>query len=373
MTGNLSNRTREPDATAAPRTSRARLAVLVLLYAVCACIALYAFVRPPGMDAYGKARFGDTIYGRAWRPFAGRVLLPWTVRGIVAATPEPANQAIARRVRALFNPDGEPNYIEEYPYEFAVTVLLLFACLLGFALSLRRLGVLALERHDFVPDLVPAAALLVLPTTYLYMSYVYDFPNLFLFTLGLVLVFERRTTAFCLVLALASANKETAILLTLVWLLTSGTAVPLGRRFGLAVLQVLIWAGIRAAIELVYRHNPGATVEWWHLRGNLMLAPRILSNFVNRPLLLLLRQWGPKLVALAALVGFFAGLKQAPWFLKRAAWIGVPLFALALFMGSLEEARAFYELYPIALLVLVSGILKLGRKHAQDSQARNRT
>lgn len=354
------------------RTSRRRLGVLVLLYAVCAGFALYLFAKPPGMDAYGRARFGDTIYGRAWRPFVGRVLLPWTVRGIVAATPEPANQVVARDVRALFNPGTDPNYIEEYPYEFGVTVLLLLACLLGFALSLRRLGTLALKRHDFVPDLVPAAALLVLPTMYLYMSYVYDFPNLFLFTLGLVLIFERRTAAFLAVFVLASANKETAILLTLVWLLTSGRSLPRARRFGLAALQVLLWLGIRSSIGLIYRHNPGAAVEWWHLHANLMLGPRILKNLVHSPIMLLLRQWGPKLVALAALAGFIASLRQAPWFLKRAAWIGVPLFALALFMGSLEEARAFYELYPIAWLVLTSGILNLGRKHAEDPLARNR-
>ena len=339
------------------RRPRPRKAIPFLLYLLSAVFALYVFVVSPGMDAYSRARFGDTLTGRAWRPFVGRVLLPWTVRGTAALTPEPAREAVAGSVRALLTPEGKPEYIHDYAFEFALTVLLLFSSLLGFAYSLRRLAAVTLDLKGRGLDLVPVPALLLLPCMYTYMNYVYDFPNLFLFTLGLVMVVERRWPAFLVVFGLATLNKETSILLTLVWLLDSRGRLS-GRRLaeGLAV-QILGWAAIRGSITLLYQDNPGAVVEWWHLHGNLALGSRIIANLRHRPLSDIQTKWGPKLVVVLAAVGVAVSLRRTPVFLKRASVIVVPLFVLTLFMGTLEEARQFYEFYPIALLVLTGGML----------------
>jgi hypothetical protein len=292
----------------------------------------------------------------------GRVLLPWTVRGIAVLTPEPAREAITGSVRALLAPGGKPKYIHDYAFEFALTVLLLFSALLGFAYSLRRLAAVTLDLKGGGLDLLPVPALLLLPCMYTYMNYVYDFPNLFLFTLGLVMVVEHRWPAFLAVFGLATLNKETSILLTLVWFLDSRGRLH-GRRLveGLAV-QILGWAAIRGSITLLYQGNPGAVVEWWHLRGNLALVSRIIENLRHRPLSGILTKWGPKLVVVLAAAGVAVSLKRAPTFLKRASVIAVPLFVLTLFMGSLEETRDFYEFYPIALIVLTGGMLPVFRR-----------
>ena len=85
------DKARTAPSVARPVPGPARCLLLCLLPAA---FALFVFAVSPGMDAYGRARFGDTMSGRAWRPFVGRVLLPWTVRGIAAITPEPVRAAV---------------------------------------------------------------------------------------------------------------------------------------------------------------------------------------------------------------------------------------------------------------------------------------
>lgn len=58
-------------------------------------------------------------------------------------------------------------------------------------------------------------------------------------------------------------------------------------------------------------------------------------------------------VALGIIALFiYRGWKDKPEFLRDALWIAVPLFVLTLFLGYIDEQRDFYELYPVAALLV---------------------
>jgi hypothetical protein len=334
-----------------PVSRNARPAVVVVLCALSAAFTLYLFVRPPGMDALDRARFGDTIYGRAHRPFVGRVLVPWVVRGIAAVTPEPVRRATSAAIRDRLVRHGEPRSIDEYPYEFAAVVALLFLCLCGFAFCLRRLAVTTLRIDGWRADLVPIAALLLLPCMYVYMSFVYDFATLFLFTLGLVMLAEKRWVPFFVVFAVGTVNKESTILLTLVWLIHFRRSLSTRQLLLGAAAQVLVWLAIRGGISLAYAHNPGFPLEW-HLPRNIHRFTHLGFYVMTRGPVSLLREFGPRALAVAGLVGIVLSRRSAPRFLKDAFWIIAPMLLVCALFGFLEEARDYYEFYPVGMLLL---------------------
>jgi len=307
------------------------------------------------MDAYDKARFCDSVHSRAWRPFVTRVLVPWTVQGVLAPMPAAARQAAAEFIRPALGLD----YARACPLEFAVTVVLLFGALAGFAFALRRLAALTLGLREPWLDLVPVPALLLLPTMFVYHNYVYDLAGLCLFTVGLLLVAERRENSYFAVFALATLNKETSILLALVWFLHLRGTLPRGRLIAGLAVQVLGWLVIRGGVALLYRDRTGVLFEWWHLSQNLALPARILRQLAERPLGRIIAERGSNLLALPLAAAVVLSLRRAPVFLKRAFWIALPLGATMLVFGFLEEFRALYELYPVAFLVLVSGVMAL--------------
>lgn len=310
------------------------------------------------MDALSRARFGDTIYGRAWRPFVGRVLLPWTVRAITLATPAAIRERVSGSVRAHMVRNGEPQHVNEYPYEFAVSLVLLSAYLLGFAFSLRRLARVTLGLTGRRLDLIPVPALLFLPCFYVHMSFVYDFPTLFLFTLGLAMLAERRWTGYFVVFAIACLNKETTLLLTVVWLANLWNELPRRRLLLGAAAQILLLFVIRGGLALLYADNPGTPLEW-HLWHNVGRYSNLDFYLLTRPASALLREFGPKALAVLGFAGVIASWKNGPRFLKDAFWIIVPLLLLSLLFGFLEEARDYYEFYPVGILLLARPLLRL--------------
>jgi hypothetical protein len=313
------------------------------------------------MNLYPRARFGATIYGRCDRPFVQRVLVPWTVRAVTVVMPKGTRGKAAGIVYALGGSDPRLAYARDYPVEFGLTVILLFGCLIGFAFALRRLARMTLDPPDWQTYVIPVLALVLLPGMYTYMNYVYDLPDLFLFTLGLVLI-AGHSRAFFPLFVIATANKETAILLTLVWLLENRKRLPswsLARGVG---VQVLAWSVVRGAIGFIYRHNPGDAIVW-HLPRNLATFSKIVHSPFDGTLLSQVRLHWPAAFGLLVLAALLLSLRRAPRFLRYAACVGIPILVMSVFFSFMEELRIYYELYPTTLLILASGAASLlGRR-----------
>jgi hypothetical protein len=250
--------------------------------------------------------------------------------------------------------DGKPEWLAQYPYEFAVARAVLFVLLLGFAFALRRLAYRTMGWEGVGLDMVPVVALVALPGMYGYMSHLCDFATLFLFTLGLLLIVGRRFLPYLVLFAFATLNKETSILLALVWCIDAVRRGGVRAALSGAAAQAAIWLVVRGAIAYVFRNHAGPWLFFYLVRnlgvlgrGPNYFAFRSVGNWLVLPV-------GLNFLYLAAFVWVLAELKRMPRFIRDAFWIALPMIVLALLFGNIDELRVYYELYPVVLLVLIS-------------------
>lgn len=314
----------------------------VALCTLLSVVVFATFLTRSGIDNYGRARVADVIRGDAHRPYVYRTLLPTTARIVVGAIPRGAREHIeetwgqSTAMRHMFQIlDWNPDYFPE----FIVTAALMYAALWGFIVSLRALFSAVYAAPPVVKDAVTLVALLGLTQFYWNTTYLYDFPALFLFTLGLALMVRRRWAAYLVVFVLGCFNKETIILLTMVFVIHFWNHERRPRRFKTFVLvQVGLFAAIKSALAFVYRDNPGEFVEFHLFDHNLDLW-RAYSLAT--------------IVACGAFILFlFHDWRGKPAFLRHGLWIMIPLFVLGVFIGYLDEIRIYYEAYAIVVLLL---------------------
>jgi hypothetical protein len=336
--------------------------LLVLLTFLVFCL----FLSIPGINGYYRAMFGDMVYGTAYKPFVYRTLLPTTVRVLASAIPSAAkmrltdalsrNPAMARVATTL-------EWEREYLVEYCIASLLMYAALWAFLFSLRYLFASVLRAPPRFADLIPLLALVGLPIFFKYYSYLYDFATLFLFTLGLALMARRNWTAYLLLYPISCINKETTILLALVFAIHFASPHTMSRRLftRLLVYQIAAFLVIKAALAVIFRHNPGNVVEVYFDRNLTLLVPYTISRVAT---------W--LVIAMAT----FANWPDKPRLLKDALWIAVPLWILTWLFGNLDELRALYEVYPIILLLMAhtfAGILGVRLEHVEAPRAAEAT
>lgn len=338
--------------------------VLLLLYSTVASFAVSEFIRYPGLANVkqgmgGEDFFSDMVYGRAPQPFVSRVLVPWLIRAAVAVTPPTARTQIEESVRRSLTNDGKPVWLYQYPFEFTVAknILLLFG--IGFAFAFWWLARLALDAPAPAVDVIPIVVLFALPGLYGYGSMLYDLPALCLFTLGLALTAARRFWLYAVVFAVCVLNKETGLLLTLVWAINERRrSTPKQLALGIG-LQVGFWLVGRGLLLWFFRNNPGEPIALHLFRNAQVLA--VPGNwFLFRPVTgwLVLPMGFNVLYVLGFVASLFA-LKRAPQFLKDAYWVVLPVFVLTWLFGNVDETRVYYELLPIVALVLFGGLYRL--------------
>ncbi len=326
-----------------------------------------------------------TLRGEAYNPYARRALAPALVAAIRAAFPARLDEAVERRMRPLAGslarrdnpaPDEARRWREmEGHWSVALAGALLNAlCFAAFLFVVRALLALFFQPPEVLAGAFPLVSLFSIPIFEEHGTFVYDYPQLFLFTLGLYLVAARRDRAFFALLPFAVLNKETSLLLPIVYLVTRAGTTPvrlLARHVGTQLALGLAVLGVTA---YVCRHHVGELVEI-HLRENLEeilragswvrfgrvdacpLFPRGLD--VPVPL-----GWNlPGLLGVGLVVAM--GWRSAPTFLRRALpTVLLPLVALMLAFGMWSELRALREVLPIVLLLLYAGLRQLRRPWA---------
>jgi hypothetical protein len=364
-------------ASTAPQRDRVtffRVIILLLLYSTVASFTVSEFVRYPGLANMkpghgGEDFFGDMVYGRAPQPFVTRVLVPWLIRAAVAVTPPAIRAQTEESVRQSVTKDGRPRWLYQYPLEFTVAknILMLFA--IGFAFALWWLARQTLTAPAPAVDVIPIAILFALPGLFGYGSMLYDLPALALFTLGLALVAARRFWLYLLVFAVCVLNKETGLLLTLVWAVSEVHERKLrpGQLVFGAGLQIGFWVIVRGFLFSYFRNNPGEAIALHLFRNARVLA--VPGNwFLFRPVTnWLVLPMGFNLLYVFGFVASLVALRRAPRFLKDAFWVAVPLFVLTWLFGNVDEMRVYYELLPIVSLVLFGGLYRLMGYAARSS------
>jgi hypothetical protein len=336
------------------RESAIRIVTNVVL-GLFALLVFLVFVSTSDLNRDTGASLSRMMAGTANRPFVYRVLTPAVLRGLVAITPA----GVKARMEA-YAPDFHaalPNVAVEPGYLYATILLLglIYLSFVGFAVSTKALYAALCPDHGRWLFLVPFLALYGLPP-FFQRAYLYDIPALFLFTLALTAMAKERWASYLCVFFLGCLNRETAILLILVFFAHYVRRLPRRSFVGLLTGQGAIAAGVRLVITTRYAANPGGVAEF-HLLDFLAKYAMFYSfdSAVAWVLILtlLLYRW-----------------EEKPLFLRHGLWILVPLFGLYFTFGMPREIRVFYEAYPILVLLVVHSVLTVLHERSEDRAAR---
>lgn len=294
-----------------------------------------------------RSTLSDIIYGRAHSPFVQRVLVPLLTRSLHSLLPadtwdstESFFLSIPKFQREMDRLGWEREYLSEYLIALGIAC----ASLVGFVFLLRRFWSLFYATSEDVTNTVPLLGLGALPPFFhVGTHYIYDFPNLFLFTLGLYFMVRSRWGIFYAVYILGCMNKETTLFLSIAFLLVHARAMNpplLIRHFA---LQLGIWIPIKAALMLVFMGNPGRSLEF-HLFGNI---DYLLHGYTATMLL----------VATTILTVISYNFRQKHFLLQRLCWLLAP-FGLSMFIfAAVTEVRDLLEIYPIFLFLVLHTLL----------------
>ena len=265
----------------------------------------------------GPTSMFDLAAGVASTPYQYRALVPWLVRGAVAAH--------------LLRPEAQgPAFWVANSIAF-IALAVVFRAYLSLFIAARSLTSIA------------ALSLLVLvPFDYYPQPFFpYDIPSIMLFTLGLIFVYRRNWLAYYPLFAIMTLNRETSVLLVAVCALVLFDVYDRRRLAALVLSQLAIWAAIKAALWALYRGNLwiGHQAVWFPMEINL----RVLMADPLR-LFLTLATWGALLLAVVLL----RRRLRDEW-LRRTLW-AIPIsFASTVAFGFIAEMRIDGEVLPIAL------------------------
>lgn len=313
---------------------------------------LIAFVKLPPINGDEQSMFSEMVYGTAWKPFVYRTLLPTTVRIISEVIPESIHETLTEKVessRFLMLALEKLIWESEYITEYLIAMILMYLSLLGFVYAFRKLFDEIYTTPLWFKNVISIILLFAIPAMFQpnYSNYVYDFPSLFLFTLGLLFLKQRRWTQFLILFLIACFNKETIILLTMIFAIHFYNDKAIGRKFyyQLIAAQLLIFGFIKILLFILFFDNPGGIVEF-HLidRNYLLFNGYSLATFV---------------VLLIIILSVFSRWNEKPKFLKDSLWIGIPLLILTLLFGFFDELRDYYEVFPVIILLISFNIAKI--------------
>ncbi|MBZ0270936.1 hypothetical protein K8I61_02780 [bacterium] len=323
------------------------------LYAAVAMPILCVWLTNPGIEGFASANYLAMVQGKAKKPYVMRALTPAVIRGVASVIrpgidPEAANRTFDRLLAILNNSSDNGfrklslwRFQQGYQAEYLAGILVLYAALVGFAFALRRL---MLDLYDVTPRVAlfaPAIGVACLPIMFRYYSYVYDFPLLFVMTLGLVALHRRNMPLFWTVFVVGLFVKETVVLFAFVFWLQyrNDTRRKKWMRAHLAGMAV-VFVAVRAILSAIFRENSGAGVEF-HL-------------FDHNIFYLWTQNYGATVVVTIGVLALalFHRWKEKPVFLRHALAMAVPMLVLTAPLGFLDEFRDYYEIYPAGFLLV---------------------
>lgn len=326
------------------------------LVLICAFVVVGAFLFLSDLNQQPKARLDDLIEGTAQRPYVSRVLIPGLL-GLVAPDRSIQGATFAAELSQLAPVRSTLDWLSlptDYGAVLLVFVVLQYLLVVGFAFAFRRLAVKLEIPHAERLSLI--SLLLLLLPAFLSHGYVYDYSTLFLWTLLLLMLAEQRFLLYLAVVALAALNKETALLIPLIWLTYGWTLHRPRFYWGMLVAQTAIVVACWALIAWVFRSNGGGLFEF-----NL---PVHLATYQAAPLTI-------GLVSACMIAVLFLSYPVAPALLRSTLLLLIPLTGLYLFFGWPYEFRVFYEIYPALVMASALALRRIVTysKHAGRSSA----
>ena len=250
-----------------------------IILAMLAFFLVITFIVEPGINSYERAMFEDMIYGRAHKPFVYRQLIPLLVRGIEAFLPEGTDHALRTLVESVPGVQAkfdDSNWKIDLYAEYFTCCFFLWVSLITFGLSLAYLLRAFYQTSITVIRAAVIISMSIIPAFFDKANYIYDFSTLALFTLGLALLARRKMVLFLLIFTIGCVNKETIVLLALIYTLVCAQHLQLSRQryYLLLAMQAAIFIIIKTALYFVFRDN--------YMVGSILLGDTTHSAAVKK-------------------------------------------------------------------------------------------
>src|SRR5512140_742144 len=294
-----------------------------------------------------RSTLDGLIYGTAHNPFVQRTLVPFLTRSVNVAIPAGLRDNVRASISANPKVQKEAERLGwdlRFLTEYLIAFFFSFLALVTFPFVLRALFASLYDADERLQSWVPLVSLLALPPFFFVgRHYIYDFPALLFFTLGLLLMLKRKWPASYMVFIVVCFNKETMVLLLLPLVLVYWTAFSRHQMAMHVSLHLLLFGAIKGTLMMIFAKNPGGALEF-HLYGNIdkLLMPYSLGALLMA-------------VVIGVLVWFDFRMKHPV--LRKAAWLLAPFLLLMLCFAWIDEARDLYELFPIYALLIAHTVL----------------
>ncbi len=298
-----------------------------------------------GLDAHDSIR--RFLAGTQARPFAYRVFTPALIRlaqdGLhVPALWRAAPAFLAHKVPVIcarYGAGRESSCGDILSYFFVGWWLYL-----GFLLTM-----FALARRLFHGSIILGAVTVYLAFALVnaiilrHLSHTYDWGTLLFGALFLWCLLAERPVLFCVLMPIATLNKETAVLYALPFLLANLPRLPPARTLVMLALQILSFIVVYGGERLYFSTNPGTWMEI-HLLGQIYL----FSEHITLGLLF-------GLLGVVVLT-FYRFPDKHP--VLRASCIMIPPWAVLFLIGAVpREIRDTFEILPLLVLMTMQSLV----------------
>ncbi len=298
------------------------------------------YLRFSNVGLYYQATFEQMLLGEAYRPFAYRVLMPILSRILAHLVPAFLTEFLALGPIAVLSSAYVTLQGSTYPREVSALLVCIFLSLAGFSLVVHiwmgKFGYSHLVRHAGTIVLLFGINLFTF-----FNGYVYDLPQLFLFTSALYWMYRSKWGWYLALFTVAALNKETAILLVLPFAYHAFRTIPRDQFARLLAAQVVLYSAIRVVTLILFRNNPGEVIRWH--------VDKHIDFFAAYPAILV----GLSIVLSALIYLISRDFNRKPLFLRRSLVI-LPILAVLYLIGGFPmEFRVFLEVYaPAGILLL---------------------
>ena len=293
------------------------------------------------------SKLSDLIYGTAHKPYVNRALVPFITRSLHSIVTVNSWESIEQKLLNIPRVQKETvrlGWEQEFLSEYLIALMVAFLSVFIFSFVIKKLWVHFYETPDYINNIIPVIVLLVLPSLYWTgPHYIYDFPALLLFSLGLLLLLKKRWVLFYLIFILGCFNKETMILLTFLHFILYRKFDSSSNITSLLTFQIVLFTVISLLLGIVFSENPGSS-----LNSHIFLNVRLLLNDYS---------W-TFIVIFSLTIGFvFYDFEKKPLQLRQCAMMGIPFALLIFIFGVITELRTAYEVVPVALFLILHTIL----------------
>jgi hypothetical protein len=166
-----------------------------------------------------------------------------------------------------------------------------------------------------------------------------------LFTAGCLAIAQGRTRLLAILLAVATLNRETAVFLIPLYLVTGAIT---SRRVAVTALLAGVWGSIYVGLRL---WRGFAHYEYLQVSRNLDFLRLLPENY--DPYYRAYGYYGLMLFGGLLIIALHASGASRPLFATRALWI-LPLFGVVAFtISSIIESRIFTPLYPLVMPAVI--------------------